>query len=160
MLALAAQWRNGDPSQLRSVMVEPLEAGAFVVLAARTAAGFNGCIGRFLALPGLVFAGRISYGLYVYHILVVMLLDRWLPLPMRWLLTAPSVRLLVLGTVTLIVAALSWRLLEQPINRFRGNKTERVLGPIPAGDENVSTQSVRLETGSEVCCLEKQPLSA
>jgi len=32
MLALAAIWRNGDPTRLSSVMVEPLEAIAFVVL--------------------------------------------------------------------------------------------------------------------------------
>jgi peptidoglycan/LPS O-acetylase OafA/YrhL len=41
MLALAAIWRIGDPMRLRSVMVEPLEAGAFVVLVARTASGFS-----------------------------------------------------------------------------------------------------------------------
>ncbi len=49
-------------------MVEPLEAAAFVVLVARTATGFDGYIARFLTLPGLVFAGRISYGLYIYII--------------------------------------------------------------------------------------------
>src|SRR5207248_8837513 len=32
MLAVAAIWRNGDPARLRSVLVEPLEACAFVIL--------------------------------------------------------------------------------------------------------------------------------
>ena len=135
MLALAAIWRNGDPTHLKSVFVEPLEAGAFVVLVARTATGFEGCVGRFLSLPGLVFAGRISYGLYIYHILVAMLFDRWLPSPMRWLLTIPSMRLIVLGTATLVVAALSWRVLEQPVNRLRGRKTRAVLGPVLSDDQ-------------------------
>jgi peptidoglycan/LPS O-acetylase OafA/YrhL len=130
MLALAAIWREGDPTQLCSVMVEPLEAVAFVILVARTATGFDGWVGRFLTLPGLVFAGRISYGLYIYHILVVMLFQRWLPAPMQWLLAVPSLRLIILGTSTLLVAALSWRLLEQPVNRFRGKKTTSFLGPV------------------------------
>jgi peptidoglycan/LPS O-acetylase OafA/YrhL len=131
MLMLAAIWRNGNAMQLRSVMVEPLEAGAFVILVARTAAGFDGWVGRFLTLPGLVFGGRISYGLYIYHILVAMLLQRWLPGPMQWLLEIPSLRLLILGTSTVLVAALSWRILEQPVNRFRGEKTRAVLGRMP-----------------------------
>ena len=130
MLALAALWRCGDATQLRSVLVEPLEAGAFVILVARTATGFDGLVARFLMLPVLVFAGRISYGLYIYHILVAMLYQRWLPMPMQWLLANPSLRLIIFGTSTLLVAAVSWRILEQPVNRFRRKKTRAVLGPV------------------------------
>jgi peptidoglycan/LPS O-acetylase OafA/YrhL len=131
MLVLAAIWRDGDPSRLRSVLVEPLEAGAFVVLVARTATGFHGWIARFLTLPGLIFAGRISYGLYIYHVLVAMLFDLWMPMPLRWLLVVPSARLTMLGIATLLVAAISWRLLEEPVNRFRGGKKRIVVGPAP-----------------------------
>ena len=130
MLTLAAILRNGDATQLRSVFVEPLEAGAFVVLVARTATGFDGWVARFLTLPGLVFAGRISYGIYIYHILVVMLFERWLPMPMQWLLVIPSVRMIILGTSTVLVAAISWQILEQPVNRFRSKRTRTVLGPV------------------------------
>jgi peptidoglycan/LPS O-acetylase OafA/YrhL len=133
MLTVAAVLRNGDPTKLKSVLVEPLEAGAFVILVARTATGFDGNIARFLSNAGLVFAGRISYGLYIYHILVAMIFNRWLPSQMRFLITIPSLRLAVFGIVTLFVAALSWRLLEQPINRLRGEKTRQALGPISGG---------------------------
>jgi peptidoglycan/LPS O-acetylase OafA/YrhL len=133
MLTVAAVLRNGDPTKLKSVLVEPLEAGAFVILVARTATGFDGNIARFLSNGGLVFAGRISYGLYIYHTLVAMVFNRWLPSQMRFLITIPSLRLVVFGIVTLFVAALSWRLLEQPINRLRGEKTRQALGPIPDG---------------------------
>src|SRR5205823_1531825 len=97
MLAVAAFLRNSDPAQLQSVLVEPLEAGAFVILVARTATGFDGNIARFLSNAGLVFAGRISYGLYIYHILVAMVFNRWMPSQMRFLITIPSLRLLVFG---------------------------------------------------------------
>ena len=136
MLTLAAIWRIGDGMRLRSVMVEPLEAAAFAVLVARTATGFDGYIARFLTLPGLVFAGRISYGLYIYHILVAMVFERWLPGPMQWMLTIPSVRLILFGTATLVVAAVSWQLLEQPVNRFRSKKTRVALGPVPSEGES------------------------
>src|SRR6266404_6174587 len=49
MLAVAAVLRNTDTAQLKSALVEPLEAGAFVILVARTATGFQGSIGRLLA---------------------------------------------------------------------------------------------------------------
>jgi peptidoglycan/LPS O-acetylase OafA/YrhL len=134
MLLLAALWRDGDPARLKSVLVEPLEAGAFVVLVARTATGFHGWVARFLTLPGLVFAGRISYGLYIYHVLVAMLFDLWMPQPLRWLLVVPSARLTMFGIVTLLVAAVSWRLLEEPVNRFRGGKKRTPVGQAPVTD--------------------------
>ncbi len=129
MLIVAAVLRNSDPTQLKSVLVEPLEAGAFVILVARTATGFDGNIARVLNNTGLVFAGRISYGLYIYHILVAMVLARWLPPQLRFIITIPALRLVVFGIVTLFTAALSWRLLEQPINRLRGAKPRNV--PLP-----------------------------
>src|SRR5207237_7865572 len=129
MLTIAAALRNSDPTKLKSVLVEPLEASAFVILVARTATGFDGNIARFLSNAGLVFAGRISYGLYIYHILVAMVFDRWLPSQMRFLIEIPSLRLIVFGIVTLFTAALSWRLLEQPINRLRGENNEKSAIP-------------------------------
>ena len=143
MLTIAAFLRNVDPSQMKSVLVEPLEAGAFVILIARTATGFDGAIARFLSNPGMVFAGRISYGLYVYHALVQIAFNRWLPSPLRFLLTNPSLRLMTLGMATLAVAAISWRVLEQPINRFRSNLTRATLGPVPIEEENTNIQPQR-----------------
>ncbi len=134
MLVLAAILRDGDPARMRSVLVEPLEAIAFVVLVARTATGFHGWVARFLTLPGLVFAGRISYGLYIYHVLVAVLFDLWMPAPLRWLLVVPAARLTMFGIVTLLVAAVSWRLLEEPINRFRGGKKRPAITPAPGAD--------------------------
>jgi peptidoglycan/LPS O-acetylase OafA/YrhL len=136
MLTLAAVLRNADPAQFKSVLVEPLEAGACVILIARTATGFSGYAARFLSMPGLVFAGRISYGLYVYHILVAMLLPRWLPASARFLITTPSLRLMLFGIGTLLVAAISWRFLEQPINRLRSKKLRGERGRVASGDED------------------------
>ena len=143
MLALAAVLRNSDPTELKSVWVEPLEAVAFVILVARTATGFEGTIGRFLSAPALVFAGRISYGLYIYHILVAMLLNRWLPSSLRFIVTIPSLRLIVFGVVTLLVAALSWRFLEQPISRLRGENTRKALDRRTEPNEESPARPIR-----------------
>src|SRR5205814_1083488 len=86
------------------------------VAVARTATGFDGLAARFLALPGLVFAGRISYGLYIYHALVAMVFNHWLPVSLRFVIAIPSLRLMVFGMATLAVASISWCLIEQPIN--------------------------------------------
>lgn len=141
MLSLAAVLRISDPSQLKSVLVEPLEAGAFVILVARTAAGFDGLAARFLSLPGLVFAGRISYGLYIYHALVAIILNRWLPSSLRFLITNPSLRLMLFGMATLVVAAASWCLVEQPINRLRAKLTRSALGPAASDNHRPSRRS-------------------
>ena len=129
MLTLAAVLRTTDPTELKSVFVEPLEAAAFVILVARTATGFDGSLARFLTLPGLTFAGKISYGLYLYHVLVAMLLTRWLPPSLRFVITIPSLRLMVFGMATVVVAAMSWCFIEQPINRWRSRVTRNALGP-------------------------------
>jgi peptidoglycan/LPS O-acetylase OafA/YrhL len=141
MLALAAVLRVGDPTAFKSVLVEPLEAGAFVILVARTAVGFDGYAARFLSLPGLVFAGRISYGLYIYHALVAMVFNRWLPEPLRFVIAIPSLRLMVFGLATVVVAAASWCLIEQPVNRLRSKVARTGFGR-GADDENVDRGAV------------------
>jgi peptidoglycan/LPS O-acetylase OafA/YrhL len=133
MLGAATALRNGDPTTLKSVLVEPLEAGGLLILVARTVTGFSGPIASFLSNQSLVFAGRISYGLYIYHILVAMVLNRWLPTQLRFIISMPSLRLVVFGVASLIVAAVSWRLIEQPLNRFRGAKTRATSTPIDSG---------------------------
>lgn len=143
MLATAAVLRVGDPTQFRSVLVEPLEAGAFVILIARTATGFDGYVARFLSLPGLVFAGRISYGLYIYHALVAIVFNRWLPAPLRFVITTPSLRLMVFGMATVLVAAISWSLIEQPVNRLRAKTTGTALGPTSSDSETIDGGLVR-----------------
>src|SRR5437899_4973524 len=61
MVSVAAVLRNSDPMKLKSVLVEPPEAYAFVILVARPATGFDGNVGRFLSNAGLVLCGKISY---------------------------------------------------------------------------------------------------
>ena len=58
-----------------------------------------------------------------------MVFNRWLPPSLRFVVTTPSLRLMVFGMATLAVAAISWCLIEQPINRLRARITGKTLGP-------------------------------
>jgi peptidoglycan/LPS O-acetylase OafA/YrhL len=95
-----------------------------VWLVARTAGGMGGVAGRVLELRPLRYLGTISYGIYVYHLM----LPELLPKVARRLgfpdLLAPlgdqTVPYLIFYTaVTIAVAAVSWHCLEAPINRLK-----------------------------------------
>lgn len=80
----------------------------------------RGATRSIFSLRPLVALGRISYGFYVFHIL----LQPWFDAIARGLTHADSsmqyqlVRMLAAFPITVVVAALSWRLLEQPILRL------------------------------------------
>jgi peptidoglycan/LPS O-acetylase OafA/YrhL len=93
-----------------------LACAALVQAAAR---GIGGRVGAVLEHRVLVALGRISYGIYLYHLAVYWAITRVLE---RAGLAPPAdgpVKLLVCGTLTVAVAALSWRVLEQPLQRLK-----------------------------------------
>lgn len=74
----------------------------------------TGAPGGWLASPLLVYLGRISYGLYVWHFACIMATYQWLGAPPGSL--ASAVYALPL---TILVASLSYRFLEQPFLRWK-----------------------------------------
>ena len=83
--------------------------------------------GSWLSHPALVYLGRISYGLYVYHGLALAMTDAWV-----W----PAASAFA---VTLVAAAVSYHVYELPFLRLK-RRFERVavasdvrLTPISAG---------------------------
>ncbi|AEI96558.1 acyltransferase family protein [Roseobacter litoralis] len=91
------------------------------------AAGRNNFAGRLLSTSGPVWIGKISYSLYLWH---------W-PLIVLWKLrTDPylsAVEMLTLGLVSIIVAALSTRYVEQPFRKLPSQlSNRRVLWPASA----------------------------
>jgi peptidoglycan/LPS O-acetylase OafA/YrhL len=87
-------------------------------LISRAAEGFTGIPGVLLTRRPLLYIGKISYGIYIYHVPVAYLMNlkgsNWLkqvPLPI------PYPLVLLIATVTL--AAISWHFFESPINRLK-----------------------------------------
>ena len=89
--------------------------------------GVKGPYARVLSWSPLVYLGRISYGVYVYHVFVIILVS---PLLVPYGLTESHLafaRVGVLLLLTLGTASLSWHYLEQP---FLAWKTEPVALPV------------------------------
>lgn len=90
--------------------------------------------------PALKFLGRISYGIYMYHVLVLILAIRGLE-NLTFLVESPVLffaAVAITGTVgTLAVASLSWRYLEQPMIGIG----RRRFGAVPRAREESSTDA-------------------
>lgn len=113
----------------------PITALAAVWFIGTAARGFRGPIGWFLTFAPVVYIGRISYGLYVIHLLVPHLLGYWFPAtyadrPRTW------GSLCVFVGVSIALASLSWFAFEAPINRlkryFEYDKSALTNAPISA----------------------------
>jgi len=84
----------------------------------RASSGFKGIVGRLLSAPPLVFLGRISYGIYVYHPLV----------PAAVVAIAATLGLsrpggtwekVILIGLTLLVSTVSWYSFERPLTNLK-----------------------------------------
>lgn len=91
----------------------------FVAIIGWAADGFRGPLGWLLTLPIFVYLGRISYGMYVYHWFTPHVVEYLAPMiglsppENEWL------RLTVYTVLSILVAALSWHAMEQPILRLK-----------------------------------------
>jgi peptidoglycan/LPS O-acetylase OafA/YrhL len=91
----------------------------FAWLVARAAHGFGGAGRMILESRPLLYLGRISYGLYVYHPFVgagvlALLFRTGRPMPGPW-----PLRFAVYGFCTILVATASWYLIERPIQGLK-----------------------------------------
>ena len=106
--------RLGDEGSYRVIWLRLLIALISAWFVGRAVVGFGGPLGAGLAHPVIVYLGRISYGLYVYHNLVGHAVDRFagpaLPLAPRFALCF---------ALTVAVSIASWHLFEWPINRLK-----------------------------------------
>jgi peptidoglycan/LPS O-acetylase OafA/YrhL len=111
-------WLDSNPAWILGglPLLWSLTACAIVDAAAR---GVRGPIGAVLDNRVLHYLGRISYGLYLYHPLVL-----WALLTLPPLAGLPAVTngplMLLLGTVlTIVLSAASWHAFEAPLNRLK-----------------------------------------
>jgi peptidoglycan/LPS O-acetylase OafA/YrhL len=111
---------------------------AWLLVAALT--GVTGRYGGILSWSPLVYLGRISYGIYVYHVFIIVLVSPWL---LAYGMDVVS-RTIVLLAVTLVFSALSWHWLELPIIAWKNRLGEgdRKSAPAPAFAEGAATPLV------------------
>ncbi|TIW71408.1 MAG: acyltransferase [Mesorhizobium sp.] len=103
----------------RWLLLEVLPLAPLLVVVASCSSGVGGYRGRLLDLSPLQALGRISYGVYLYHNIVLALavmFQPWIPLNVSE--QGPG-RFLVVGTATVIVASMSWMVFEKPLNGLK-----------------------------------------
>ena len=105
--------------------IYPVTAAVGIWVIGTAARGFRGPIGWFLTCPPVVYLGRISYGVYVLHLMIPALLAWLFPhvfggqdaagnrLPRYWW------HLWTYTAISIGLASLSWHLYEAPINRLK-----------------------------------------
>jgi peptidoglycan/LPS O-acetylase OafA/YrhL len=91
----------------------------FAWLIGAAALGFRNIPGKLLELPALVYLGKISYGIYVYHYLVPLMLVPILAWFGYELVIPGRLNFLLSSVLTIAIASLSWHLFEFPINGLK-----------------------------------------
>ncbi|AZO15587.1 acyltransferase [Mesorhizobium sp. M2A.F.Ca.ET.043.05.1.1] len=103
----------------RWALVQVLPLVPMLAIVAACSNGLRGTIGRLAELPPLLWLGRISYGVYLYHSILLACAVRAQPwIPVNVSEQGPG-RFLVAGTATVVVASLSWVFFEKPLNGFK-----------------------------------------
>jgi peptidoglycan/LPS O-acetylase OafA/YrhL len=100
-----------------------------VLLIQKACEGMSGLIGKILNSPVLLYLGKISYGLYVYHNFMPWLLrcfsgrETSYPLPISFIsfdhLKHPYVAFLIEFVMLIALASISWYVFEKPINSLK-----------------------------------------
>jgi peptidoglycan/LPS O-acetylase OafA/YrhL len=111
----------------------------FCWLIGKASVGFSGAFGRLLEWQPIVYLGKISYGIYIYHLLVPLAIGAAATHFGRTYTNAGFPNFVVTSLITFVIAALSWTFFERPINGLkRYFRYERVARegppeePVPA----------------------------
>lgn len=121
------------------VLFETTTGLFFCWLVGSASIGFRGIFGRLLESRPLVYCGRISYGLYVYHPFAAGLTKFVFARMNRPLNPYGWIAFMLFTSVTILMASVSWRLLERPINGLKRNFSYRpVLLKRPVEEEALS----------------------
>lgn len=81
--------------------------------------GFNGWPKPFVENAAVIYIGKISYGIYLYHNLMQWLLPFFLKFVGLQLPANEFIKFVIYLAVTLMVSSLSWYVIETPINKLK-----------------------------------------
>jgi peptidoglycan/LPS O-acetylase OafA/YrhL len=107
----------------------------FTPLISGAARGFTGVLGFFFTRRPILYFGRISYGIYLYHLPVKWMSEfkvfKWIG-GLPWFIP----RFAVFLVATLLMAAFSWHFFEYPINQLKRLFPYRATRPKLEGEIN------------------------
>jgi peptidoglycan/LPS O-acetylase OafA/YrhL len=112
-------WVNRSVDHHAPLALEDTGAAlVFCWLIASASRGFVGPFGRLLEWRPIVYLGKISYGIYIFHLLVPLAFARAGEHLGFAYENAGFVNFITTSLVTFAVASLSWHVFERPINRL------------------------------------------
>ena len=89
-------------------------------IVAQAAVGFPGVLGRILTFKPLLYLGKVSYGIYVYHYFAAWAISGLaIYLGFEAVLQKPVLLLSAYVLFTLVMAVISWHFYELPINNLK-----------------------------------------
>ncbi|MEO8354719.1 MAG: acyltransferase [Chloroflexota bacterium] len=91
----------------------------FFWLVSGAAMGFKAATGKILSFPMFVYLGKISYGIYIYHYFMPLILVPVLNGLGFKLQTPGPLNFILASALTIAVASISWHLFEYPINNLK-----------------------------------------
>jgi peptidoglycan/LPS O-acetylase OafA/YrhL len=108
------------------------EAVFYCSIINKAADGIEGLAGRFLDFKPLIFIGKISYGVYLYHLFIFGILLSYLN-KLPTVFRSPEIQLVACTLATIITATLSWYIIELPLSglksKLEGLHQRRAMDP-------------------------------
>lgn len=128
-------------------LTESVDAVFLAWVLAASLHGMNARYGRLLSWAPLVYLGKISYGIYVYHVFIIVLVS---PLLVPYGLSEDHNafgRIAILLAMTFAAASFSWHWIEQPFLAWKtAMASTRKRAPVPVAAPEISYVS-SLQTG-------------
>jgi peptidoglycan/LPS O-acetylase OafA/YrhL len=118
-LALLAVFHYGKDQHVPLALDETALALIFCWLVGCAARGFSGALGALLRWRPIVYLGRISYGIYIFHNLVPVAFGAAASRLGIDYEDAGILNFVASSLATFALAALSWHLFERPLNRLK-----------------------------------------
>lgn len=134
------------------ICLEVLPLLPLAMLVGGCSKGIGGLAGRLVALSPLAALGRISYGVYLFHAVVLALVVQAQPFIPVNVSDQGAGRFVVAGSLTLMLASVSWLFFEKPLNglkrhfpyiRSDGGAGAAVAIPGAGRDEALQPQNLR-----------------
>jgi peptidoglycan/LPS O-acetylase OafA/YrhL len=107
------------PDRVDVVLGEAVYLLPMIAIVAGANAGIGGAAGRLLSARPIVALGRISYGVYLYHLFVAGAFDKLADVLGYAHVPDGPIRFLLFFGATILAAALSWIVLERPALALR-----------------------------------------
>jgi len=129
-------------------LTESVDAVFLAWVLAASLTGMKGSYARVLSWAPLVYVGKISYGIYVYHVFIIVLVS---PLLAAYGLSEDHNamgRIAVLLAMTLAAASLSWHWLEQPFLAWKNAMSSGQKQTLKKDEERTSCPALEFAVSS------------